>query len=217
MPASELNQASQMTLWTYFSTHSGHPIDRVVPNPQDAGLWVPTTKVQGVVASWNSLLSHEAIIQMVGHEAFARAMVYARSGHVFDVDFDAEALTVTGRVKGTVRDDYTVKVFLASSRSGTVSLYRSQCTCPVAMDCKHAAAVLIVARQLVVGRTVERPEWERTFDKLLAADPVVPITDAAPLALEFGVERIPAFRGYLGRQDLRIRPARRSRSGGWVR
>ena len=47
--------------------------------------------------SWNSLLSHEAIIQMVGHEAFARAMVYAKSGHVYDVNFDAEALIVTGR------------------------------------------------------------------------------------------------------------------------
>ena len=57
--------------------------------------------MQGVVTSWNSLLSHEAIIQMVGHEAFARAMVYAKSGHVYDVDFDAEALTVTGRVRGT--------------------------------------------------------------------------------------------------------------------
>ena len=89
------------------------------------------TKVQGVVTSWNSLLSHEAIIQMVGHEAFAGAMVYAKSGHVYDVSFDADALTVTGRVKGTVRDDYAVTVFLASSRSGTVSVYRSQCSCPV--------------------------------------------------------------------------------------
>jgi superfamily II DNA or RNA helicase len=218
MPASELKpDVSDDAVDILF-----HPVqipDRQgrTQNLQDSGLWVPTTKVQVVVASWNSLLSHEAIIQMVGHEAFARAMVYARSGHVFDVDFDAEELTVTGRVRGTVRDDYAVKVFLASSRSGTVSVYRSQCTCPVAMDCKHAAAVLIVARQLVVGPTVERPEWERTFDKLLAADPVLPITDAAPLAIEFGVERIPAFRGYLGRQDLRIRPARRSRSGGWVR
>jgi superfamily II DNA or RNA helicase len=170
-----------------------------------------------VVTSWNSLLSHEAIIQMVGHEAFARAMVYAKSGHVYDVSFDAEALTVTGRVKGTVRDDYAVTVFLASSRSGIVSVYRSQCSCPVASDCKHAAAVLIVARHLVASTTVERPEWERTLDKLLAAGPAVPPADVAPLALEFGVERIPAFRGYLGRQDLRIRPARRSHSGGWVR
>ena len=170
-----------------------------------------------MVASWNSLLSHEAIIQMVGHEAFARAMVYVKSGHVYDVDVDAEALTVKGRVRGTVRDDYAVTVFLASSRSGAISVYRSQCTCPVALDCKHAAAVLIVARHLVAGTAAERPEWERILDKLLAAEPTVPAADVAPLALEFGVERIPAFRGYLGRQDLRIRPARRSRSGSWVR
>ena len=116
-----------------------------------------------------------------------------------------------------MRDDYAVTVFLASSRSGNLSVYRSQCTCPVAMDCKHAAAVLIVARHLVAGSALERPEWERTLDKLLAAEPPVRAADVAPLALEFGVERIPAFRGYLGRQDLRIRPARRSRSGGWVR
>ena len=170
-----------------------------------------------MVASWNPLLTHEAIIQMVGHEAFARAMVYAKSGHVYDVEFDAESLTVRGRVRGTVRDDYAVTVFLASSRSGTVSVYRSQCSCPVAMDCKHAAAVLIVARHLIAGKAVERPEWERTLEKLLATSPAPALADVAPLALEFGVERIPAFRGYLGRQDLRIRPARRSRSGGWVR
>ena len=47
---------------------------------------------------------------MVGHEAFARAMVYARSGHVHDVDFDDQALVITGRVKGTYRDDYEVTV-----------------------------------------------------------------------------------------------------------
>jgi superfamily II DNA or RNA helicase len=173
--------------------------------------------VQGVAAAWNSLLSQEAIIQMVGHEAYARAMVYAQSGHVYDVNVDSDTLTVTGRVKGTVRDDYAVTVFLANSRSGAVSVYRSQCSCPVASDCKHAAAVLIVARHLLASTTVQRPEWERTLDKLLANAPVVAPADVAPLALEFSVERIPAFRGYLGRQDLRIRPARRSRSGGWVR
>ena len=155
---------------------------------------------------------------MVGHEAFARAMVYAKSGRVHDVEVDDEALVITGRVKGTYRDDYAVAVHLASSRSGAVSAYRSQCNCPIATDCKHAAAVLIVARHLAAAaRLVERPEWEKTLDKLLAGSPTVLPADIAPLALEFGVERIPAFRGYAGRQDLRIRPARRGRSGTWVR
>ena len=168
--------------------------------------------------AWKALLSHEAIIEMVGHEAFARAMVYAKSGRVHDVEVDDETLVITGRVKGTYRDDYAVAVHLASSRSGAVSAYRSQCNCPIVTDCKHAAAVLIVARHLAAAaRLVERPEWEKTLDKLLAGSPTVLPADIAPLALEFGVERIPAFRGYAGRQDLRIRPARRGRSGTWVR
>ncbi len=63
-------------------------------------------------------------------------------------------------------------------------------------DCKHAAAVLIVARHLAAAaRLVERPEWEKTLDKLLAGSPTVLPADVAPLALEFGVERIPAVPG----------------------
>ena len=58
--------------------------------------------------AWKALLSHEAIIEMVGHEAFARAMVYAKSGRVRDVEFDDEALVITGRVKGTYRDDLSL-------------------------------------------------------------------------------------------------------------
>ena len=139
-------------------------------------------------------------------------------GRVHDVEVDDETLVITGRVKGTYRDDYAVAVHLASSRSGAVSAYRSQCNCPIVTDCKHAAAVLIVARHpAAAARLVERPEWEKTLDRLLAGSPTVLPADIAPLALEFGVERIPAFRGYAGRQDLRIRPARQGRSGTWVR
>ncbi len=166
----------------------------------------------------NALLSHEAIIEMVGHEAFARAMVYAKSGRVHDVDVDRDTFTITGRVKGTYRDDYAVSVHLASSRSGVVSAYRSHCSCPIVTDCKHAAAVLIVARHLAsAAQLTERPDWEKTLDKLLSGSPSDPGAEVASLALEFGIERIPPFRGYVGRQDLRIRPARRGRSGSWVR
>jgi superfamily II DNA or RNA helicase len=170
-----------------------------------------------VSASWKSLLGNDAIISMVGHEAFARAMVAVRDGHVHDVELDAERLEISGRVKGTYRDDYVVRVFLAASRSGTVTAYRSQCSCPVAVDCKHAAAVLVVARHLAAAeQRVARPEWEKTLDRLLAAETTQADADVSPLALEFGIEQIPAFRGYVGRQDLRIRPARQGRQG-WVR
>ena len=169
-----------------------------------------------MATAWTSLLSNEAITQMVGHEAFARALVAARGGHVHDVELDEHNLVVSGRVKGTYRDDYAVRVYLASSRSGTVTAYRSQCTCPVVTDCKHAAAVLLVARHLAATPAVERPAWEKTLDKLVAGPPPAQV-EIAPLACEFGVERIPAFRGYAGRQDLRIRPARLGKGGHWVR
>ena len=169
-----------------------------------------------VAAAWTSLLSNEAITQMVGHEAFARAMVAARGGHVHDVELDEQNLVVSGRVKGTYRDDYVVRVYLASSRTGTVTAYRSQCTCPVVVDCKHAAAVLVVARHLASTPAVERPAWEKTLDKLVAG-PAPSEVEIAPLACEFGVEQVPAFRGYAGRQDLRIRPVRLGKGGNWVR
>ncbi len=163
------------------------------------------------------MLSNEAITQLVGHEAFARARVYARSGHVRDVELDDEAMVISGRVRGTYRDDYAVTIHLASARSGAVSAYRTHCTCPVVSDCKHAAAVLLVAQHLVTAaQLVERPEWEKRVERLVSGTPT-PAVDIAPLALEFGVERIPAFRGYVGRQDLRIRPARLGKTGAWVR
>ena len=72
--------------------------------------------VSSSARSWDSLLSNEAITAMVGSEAFARAMVYAKSGRVHDVALDEEAMTVSGRVHGSYRDDYEVTVYLAESR-----------------------------------------------------------------------------------------------------
>ncbi len=170
-----------------------------------------------MVVSWAQLLTNDVIIALVGHEAFARAMVAARSGHVHDVQFDPATLTITGRVRGTYRDDYQVSVYFARSSVGAISVHRSQCSCPVATDCKHAGAVLVVARHLAAAVGLEeRPQWERTVERLL--DSVQPgEVRAAPLAVEFDVERVPPFRSYQGRQDLRIRPVRRGRTGGWVR
>jgi hypothetical protein len=98
------------------------------------------TNVQGVVASSNSLLSHEAIIQMVGHEAFAQSDGHTSSSATSTTSMSIRSSHCHGPSARHVRDDYAVTVFLASSRSGAITVYRSQCTCPVALDCKHAAA-----------------------------------------------------------------------------
>src|SRR5215218_2486149 len=137
-----------------------------------------------MAGSWTSLLGNDAIVQMVGHEAFARGLVYARSGRVTDVEFDDRAMIIRGRVRGTYRDDYATSIQLAQSASGTVTAHRGVCSCPVAMDCKHAAAVLIVARSMAqVSSQLAQPPWERTLSKIaLAPDP--PPAAATPLGLE---------------------------------
>ena len=154
---------------------------------------------------------------MVGHEAFARAMVHARGPAMCTTSsFDDQALVISGRVKGTYRDDYAVTVYLASSRSGAVTAYRSQCSCPVALDCKHAAAVLIVARHLATAaQALERPEWEKTLDKLMAG---VPARGGRHRAAGAGVRGradpgVPRLRRPAGPADP-ARPARQGRSTG---
>ena len=95
---------------------------------------------------WARLLSNDAIIAMVGHEAFARGMVYARNGNVGDVRVDTEQLTVSGQIVGSDRKRYLVLVELVDQAGATG--HRATCTCPVVRDCKHAAAVLFTARAL---------------------------------------------------------------------
>ena len=186
----------------------------LLADPEEAPEEHPEGSGQGALGA----LSDAAIRGLVGPEAFARALVSVRSGHVSHVEVDDAARTVSGRVRGTHRDDYAVTVYLATSPSGSTTVHRSRCTCPVALDCKHAAAVLVVARHdQGPGPRVERPEWERVLGPLVSGPPPTPTVEVAPLALELGVERIPAQRGYAGRLDLRARPVRRGRAGGWVR
>ena len=170
-----------------------------------------------MAGSWTSMLGNDAIIQMVGHEAFARGMVYARSGRVTDVELDERGLIIRGRVRGTYRDDYATSIQLAQSASGALTAHRGVCSCPVAMDCKHAAAVLIVARTTAsVSTQLAQPAWERTLRKIAVAPDPPPVATEL-LGLEFEVEQMPTYRAQPSRIDLRIRPLRAGKSGKWIR
>ena len=76
--------------------------------------------------------------------------------------------------------------------------------------------MLIVARHLVASATVERPEWERTLDKLLADSPAVPAADVVRWRWSSALSGFPRF-GATSGVRICIRPARRSSSGGWLR
>ena len=140
------------------------------------------------------MLGNDAIVQMVGHEAFARGMVYARNGRVTDIELDEPGLIIRGRVRGSYRDDYATSIQLAQSASGVLTAHRGVCSCPVAMDCKHAAAVLIVARSMAgVSAQLAQPAWERALRKVAVAPDPPPVASDV-LGLEFEVEQMPTYR-----------------------
>ena len=79
-----------------------------------------------------------------------RAGDYARRQRVVSLQFSAgennDACTLEGVIRGTAKQPYDCRIELrAQQRALTVA---SQCSCPVGSDCKHAAAMLLLAANL---------------------------------------------------------------------
>ena len=130
-------------------------------------------------------LANEAIIAMAGPEAFARAQVYVRDGHVTGLEFDADRRIVSGRVKGSHHASYATSIQLAGGPSRSPA-HRGRCSCPIGVDCKHAAAVLIAARGLpAITSQLGRAEWERSLGRLAAA--AEPVREPEDVRLGAGV------------------------------
>lgn len=163
---------------------------------------------------WARLLSNDAIIAMVGHEAFARGMVYARNGNVAEVRVDDQQLTVSGQVSGSDRRRYLVLVELVDL--GDHTGHRATCTCPVVRDCKHAAAVMFTARAQVADEARSaRPAWELTVGRLVREAPARPAS-VVEVGLELAVEVGRSYGGFSPPARLLMRPVRRGNRGRWV-
>ena len=186
------------------------------------------------------------LIRTFGRATYERGRAYAISGAVADLvvqESGAAVTLVTGSVAGSRSYDYGTHVTLVD-QPGSPWL-DSRCTCPVSRLCKHAAALVVTARDRAdgdAGGTAE-PEWERVLDELLdeltdaAGERATPTRD---LGLELGLAPTAAVsqgRRRAGRRGdrsgpggtapdtddvpapgrLRVRPVQRSLKGTWVR
>ncbi|UNX55094.1 DEAD/DEAH box helicase [Georgenia sp. TF02-10] len=101
------------------------------------------TQDRSVAAAWPDFPDTDAIVRSVGPTTYQRGRAYARQGRVSWVTNDPERRVLYASVRGNVSVPYQTLVKVG----GPADRFRSsgRCTCPVAMDCKHVAAVLVAA------------------------------------------------------------------------
>ncbi|WP_051749966.1 DEAD/DEAH box helicase [Phycicoccus jejuensis] len=170
-------------------------------------------------------LTNRELGDVCGTVTVARGLAYAREGRVVDVHVSSDGAHATGWVGGSRGETYTTEVALRPGESvGTRSVRRwhSECSCPVASDCKHAVAVAARVRELdptpAAPGDEPRPAWERALGGVLTDDVprhVTPvgllIEDAAPAG---GRARVADD---TGRAPLRLRPVVPGVRGAWIR
>jgi len=190
-------------------------------------------------------VDYEVIDRCFDQRTLARARAYVADGAVLEADWDAGGARVAGLVQGSTATPYEVTVDLARARGRLVAV-DGDCTCPVAVDCKHAAALLLStlqggkaprraptppARRVPKKSSPVRPTWDRALGAALGAgveDPGDEEPSGAGLALQFelvaGVRPLSGARSVgqqivVGSPTTRVRllPVVPGSAGNWVR
>ena len=106
----------------------------------------------------------------VGSAALGRARGYANATRIRDVAYDAATHRLTANVKGSGAAGsgrwYSTAVHLtAPAADGSTRPLRSMCSCPVGLNCKHAAALMLfVSAQASQDESI--PAWRRQAEDL---------------------------------------------------
>jgi superfamily II DNA or RNA helicase len=84
--------------------------------------------------------------------ALDKAMAYQRRRRATVTEMADDGSVIRGRVKGSHYRPYSVRITLATTPEGVVSI-AGHCSCPVSFNCKHVAALLIESMATPAGRT----------------------------------------------------------------
>lgn len=180
--------------------------------------------------AFDAPLDVQAVIRTVGAAAGARGLAYFEGGAVssLGIERDRGGVALSAEVQGGARRPYRVEVHLdmrAAARPVVIGAY-GQCTCPVAVNCKHVAAVMFAVGRLRTGppaldagapaaaRDPATALWERVLQPDAPPDGPSSRTraDVEPVALL--IERRPRASGAAA---LAMRPVTRGRKDVWIR
>jgi superfamily II DNA or RNA helicase len=166
------------------------------------------------------MLTDPVIRRAVGDEAFRRGAVYAGQGRVSDISYSRRDAQLAATVRGGGARPYTV---VAEYDDGAAAWW-GECSCPVGLDCKHIAAVLITTRQALdespssPGPTkATEPGWERALADLVGSGGSPGDRKGTPLGLQFEIEAGAAGRSVAPQRSVRLRPVVPGAKGRWIR
>ena len=128
----------------------------------------------------------------VGSAALGRARGYATAARIRDAAYDAATHRLTANIKGSGGKGggrwYSTSVHLtAPAPDGSSRPLRSMCSCPVALNCKHAAALMLyVGAQ--AGGDESVPAWRRQAEEAMRSlEASRPQAEAPVIGLQLSV------------------------------
>jgi superfamily II DNA or RNA helicase len=173
-----------------------------------------------------------SLVGAVGPTCYARGVQRQRQGAVVRVRWDDVQHVLHGTVHGTSGELYTTKVYFSPADGAPLEFEQSVCTCPVAIDCKHAVALTLEAAQrspapAAPSQSPASATWERSLESLLDARPAGATgrsgsTGSTPLAVELtlsGDAHLSRAHGTAASgptTKLWARLVRPGKNGGWV-
>jgi superfamily II DNA or RNA helicase len=173
-----------------------------------------------VTDGWADAWTDDALRRRFGDATYERGAAYARAGRVGGLSTANDSRMVVAEVTGTRATPYRTVIILDADTSHASTVVATHCTCPVGIECKHAAAVIIAARgDLSPNTPPGETAWEREVTALLESRE--PAGDQ-PIALQ--LERTTprtSFRwaagGEMSGRLVKMRPVVRGRSGRWIK
>jgi len=123
----------------------------------------PVRKVK--YGAMNPTLSYTRadIVRWLGQREVLKGQPYLNAVSHLDIQSDL----ISARVKGTARVPYSVDIYFDIMPTGKLEI-DAECSCPVGVDCKHCAAVLLAALDHEVAPARVTPEvlkWLESFRK----------------------------------------------------
>ena len=161
-------------------------------------------------ADWVLRVEDRELRADVGEMTFRRAQGYADGGRVRTLVTGPDGAALVGTVVGSGGKVYQTVVRV---RDRSIAVWTGQCSCPVGEDCKHAVAVLLVARARLRDAAPRRSGWEDVLGPLVQT-PAQPPGARHPLGLRVSLTQGPGGRDESVR--LGLAPVRPGKSKPWV-